>query len=150
MEELNNLDDLLVLFPLEQDIKDTLVTFFTEMKKYFDYATDKYYNIKLPDNGYSELIQLFYYKSMGLEKLFENNQKFQFGLEMITKYLGEQENLFVSYLKEIAQRSYNRGIEKEYIESYITHYFEFALKKVFPNQESILVEVYKDFLDNQS
>jgi len=150
MKELENLDDLLILYPLEQEIIDSYVRIFEEMVKYFNHTTEKHYNIKLPDKGYSEIIQLFYYESMGLSKLFENNQKFQFGLEIIRKHFNEQVNLFIEFLQDIAIKSFKRGIAKEYIEPYLTHYFEFAWKKIFPNQESILNEIYKDYLDNQS
>ncbi len=149
MEEQDRIDNLLKLYPLEQDIKDNLTNNFIGMKEFMIKATVKYYNISLPEQSCSEIIQLFYFKCIGNEMLFKNIPKFQFGLELIQKYFGEQERIFKNYLLQIAKSSIQRGVKEQELEPYLTHYFEFALKKVYPNQPSILDEVYKNFLDSQ-
>ena len=139
-----NVDDLKKDFPLEDKYINGFVDIFSIMKEVLSEIISRQTTEKIDEGTYSEIIQLYYFKSIGLEAMFINNPKFRFGLEILSKHYGSQIEIFKKYLYEIAMQSQKRGVSSEFIESYLTHYFEAAFLRLFPNQPSIMNELFRD------
>ena len=97
---------------------------------------------QLPDAAVSDLCQLLYYKTLGIENSISKRGSFEVSASFLDKYFTSQMEALKHHVEVFAKYTIQRGVPKHEIVFYLIHlYFESVHKQLFPN---LPFDLYED------